>query len=134
MAEVKDEKRFPTKWAFFGFGTSASDAKALPVSATCYSCHAANGAVDNTFVQFYPTLLEVAKSKGTRNAKAEQAAASEERVDDVVGNMPVDPKQSVKSAYKGKTYYFCSEDCKHNFEAAPATYLSATKPGASKAR
>src|SRR6476661_8134539 len=62
--EVKDEKRFPGKWAFFGFGTSLSSAKAVPTSASCYSCHGTHGAVDNTFVQFYPTLLEVARSKG----------------------------------------------------------------------
>ena len=31
----------------------------------CYSCHLAHGAVDNTFVQFYPVLLDVAKHKGT---------------------------------------------------------------------
>jgi hypothetical protein len=63
--EVKDEARFPGKWAFFDFRGPAASAKALPESATCYSCHAQNGAVDNTFVQFYPTLLEVAKQKGT---------------------------------------------------------------------
>jgi hypothetical protein len=63
--EVKDEKRFPGKWAFFEFGRSAASAKPLPQSASCYSCHAQNGAVDNTFVQFYPTLIEVAKTKGT---------------------------------------------------------------------
>ena len=34
-------------------------------SAACYTCHAANTAVDNTFVQFYPTLFEVAKRLGT---------------------------------------------------------------------
>ena len=27
--------------------------------------HAQNGAVDNTFVQFYPTLMEVARRMGT---------------------------------------------------------------------
>ena len=64
-AEVKDESRFPGKWAFFSFETAAASAKPLPASASCYSCHAENGAVDNTFVQFYPTLLEVAKRKGT---------------------------------------------------------------------
>ena len=63
--EVKDEKRFPGKWAFFEFGSSAKSAKPLPTSASCYSCHAQNGAVDNTFVQFYPTLIEVAREKGT---------------------------------------------------------------------
>jgi hypothetical protein len=64
-AEVKDENRFPGKWAFFDFSGSAASASAIPFSASCYSCHAQNGAVDNTFVQFYPTLLEIAKQKAT---------------------------------------------------------------------
>jgi hypothetical protein len=63
--EVKDEKRFPGKWSFFNFGRAATSAKPLPQSASCYSCHAQNGAVDNTFVQFYPTLIDVARAKGT---------------------------------------------------------------------
>ena len=63
-AEVKDESRFPGKWAFFGLGRGTSG-KQIPTTASCYSCHSANGAVDNTFVQFYPTLLSVAKEKGT---------------------------------------------------------------------
>lgn len=63
-AEVKDQSR-PGKWVFFGFQDSPGAAKAIPASARCYSCHAQNGAVDNTFVQFYPTLLDVAKQKGT---------------------------------------------------------------------
>jgi hypothetical protein len=66
-AEVKDEARFPGKWAFFGFGKGAQSGKQIPASAACYSCHPTKGAVDNTFVQFYPTLLEVAKRKGTLN-------------------------------------------------------------------
>jgi hypothetical protein len=37
----------------------------LPRSADCYSCHLEHGAVDNTFVQFYPVLMEIAKGKGT---------------------------------------------------------------------
>ena len=63
--EVKDEKRFPQKWAFFGFGSGATSAKPFPDNAGCLSCHSANGAVDNTFVQFYPTLAPIAKAKGT---------------------------------------------------------------------
>ena len=43
----------------------ATSAKPLPTTASCYSCHAQNGAVDNTFVQFYPTLSDIAKQKGT---------------------------------------------------------------------
>jgi hypothetical protein len=63
-AEVKDEHRFPGKWAFFGLGRGTAGTQ-IPTTADCYSCHATNGAVDNTFVQFYPTLLSVAKEKGT---------------------------------------------------------------------
>jgi hypothetical protein len=61
---VKDEVRFPGKWAFFGFD-DAKTAKMVPTNAECYKCHAAHAAVDTTFVQFYPTLLPIATSKGT---------------------------------------------------------------------
>jgi len=64
-AHVKDEKRFRGGWAFFGFARGAATAKATPETADCYSCHAEHGAVDTTFVQFYPTLLEAAQAKGT---------------------------------------------------------------------
>jgi cytochrome P460 len=61
---VKDKSRFQGGWAFFGFD-DAKTAKMIPTSASCYSCHQEHGAVDTTFVQFYPTLLPVATSKGT---------------------------------------------------------------------
>lgn len=61
---IKDESRFPGKWAFFGFGDS-NTGKLFPKEASCYSCHEQHAAVDTTFVQFYPTLLEIAKKKGT---------------------------------------------------------------------
>jgi hypothetical protein len=68
-AAVKDQARYPeTKWAYFNFGRAGEmkdRVEALPATATCYACHAANTAVDNTFVQFYPTLLEVATRMGT---------------------------------------------------------------------
>lgn len=63
---VKDS-RLPGKWAFFAFGQSAKSAAAIPRTAACYACHQQHGAVDTTFVQFYPTLLEVARQKGTVN-------------------------------------------------------------------
>jgi hypothetical protein len=61
---VKDEARFPGKWAFFSFD-GGKLATAIPASADCYSCHAQHAAVDTTFVQFYPTLLPIAKAKHT---------------------------------------------------------------------
>jgi Cytochrome P460 len=67
-AEVKDS-RFSGNWAFFGFGPGGRNASSapLPSDASCYTCHKANGAVENTFVQFYPELMEVATRKGTVN-------------------------------------------------------------------
>lgn len=64
---VKDESRFPGKWAFFGFDDKDT-AKMVPKEAACYSCHEQHGAVDTTFVQFYPTLIDLAKQKGTLSA------------------------------------------------------------------
>lgn len=61
---TKDSARFNGGWAFFGFDNRKT-AKMIPLSASCYSCHAKSGAVDTTFVQFYPTLTAIAKSKGT---------------------------------------------------------------------
>jgi hypothetical protein len=61
---VKDVKRFQGGWGFFGF-RDATPAKMIPMSADCYSCHQQHGAVDTTFVQFYPTLLKIATLKGT---------------------------------------------------------------------
>jgi len=61
---VKDEARFPGKWAFFIFDNT-NTAKMVATDMACYSCHAQHAAVDTTFVQFYPTLLPLAKAKGT---------------------------------------------------------------------
>ncbi len=69
-ASVKDEARFPGKWAYFDFGRDMkTQVAALPNTERCYACHADNGAVDNTFVQFYPTLLEVATKMGTLKSR-----------------------------------------------------------------
>lgn len=43
---------------------------------------------------------------------------------DVVCGMQVDPaKAAGSSEYKGKTYYFCSTDCKAQFDANPGQYV-----------
>jgi hypothetical protein len=62
---VKDVKRFPNEWAYFGFRPDVTSAEPFPESAGCQACHSKNGAVEQTFVQFYPTLFGVAKAKGT---------------------------------------------------------------------
>jgi len=64
---VKDNAR--GGWAFYGFPNGGTTGKIFEKTATCYSCHEQNGAVDTTFVQFYPTLVDVATKKGTYKAK-----------------------------------------------------------------
>ena len=62
------DKRFKGSWAFFGYGAGDGPRGPAPMiayQAACYACHQAHGAVDTTFVQFYPTLLPIAKAKGT---------------------------------------------------------------------
>ena len=77
--DVMDQQRFPkTKWGYFSFGPDASTsptAKPLPDTAPCFTCHSQHGAVDSTFVQFYPTLLDVAKRLGTLGASHQDPLA-----------------------------------------------------------
>ena len=66
-ANVKDA-RLPGGWGFFNFGSQQGGMAPLPTTATCYTCHAANGAVEHTFVQFYPALMDIARKFGTVKA------------------------------------------------------------------
>lgn len=67
-AAVKDKSRFPEEWAYFSFASDRQTAPANPKGA-CWQCHNQHGAVDNTFVQFYPTLKPVAMKFGTYKLK-----------------------------------------------------------------
>jgi len=151
-AAVKDESRFPEKWAYFGLGRNAESARAIPKTESCFTCHSANAAVENSFAQFYPTVFAVAKEKGTLNpgylkaqesreaAEAHSSAGKqsgtaapavtnppEEEVDDLVCNMQVSKKTEFKTNYKGKTYYFCRQECKSDFERAPEQFIKTGK-------
>ena len=69
-AAVKDSARYAATggWAYLGFGGAnglAESAMPNPPTASCYACHREHTAVENTFVQFYPSLFEVAKRFGT---------------------------------------------------------------------
>jgi hypothetical protein len=67
-AEVKDA-RFPDGWAFYAFDQTAPPNGVAPLGgdrvARCIECHTQHTAVERTFVQFYPTLLEAARRFGT---------------------------------------------------------------------
>jgi hypothetical protein len=71
-AAVKDSSRQPGQpWAYYSFDSATgltASAKPLPTTASCQTCHSQHGAVEQTFVQFYPTLYDVAKAKGTVRA------------------------------------------------------------------
>jgi len=68
-AEVKDSAKYPDKWAFYSFGNTPGKpqetARMIPNGSVCQTCHGKNAAVENTFVQFYPTLIETARRMGT---------------------------------------------------------------------
>jgi hypothetical protein len=70
--EVKDSKRNPDTWAYYGFDAEGKAAGAMPKGNGCYACHDAHAAVEHTFVQFYPTLKVMAKKFGTYNQAREQ--------------------------------------------------------------
>lgn len=64
--EVKDERRFADRWAYFGFDTTQETSSATkPSRNQCWQCHDQNAAVEHSFVQFYPDLLKIAREKGT---------------------------------------------------------------------
>jgi hypothetical protein len=60
---VKDAK-LEGGWGFFEFDKPTS-ARLVKRPASCYECHESHAAVDTTFVQFYPTLIGLAKTKNT---------------------------------------------------------------------
>lgn len=48
------------------------------------------------------------------------------RVKDPVCGMMIEPSDAVgRSEYQGQQYYFCSEDCKSEFDASPSDYAGA---------
>jgi membrane fusion protein, copper/silver efflux system len=77
--------------------------------------------------------LYVAEPEAATPARASATPAAMPRaaeavVKDPVCGMEVDVKTAVAagltSAYKGKAYYFCSDDCKKRFDQAPAKYAA----------
>ena len=50
-----------------------------------------------------------------------------------VCSMDVDPKTAPKSVFKGATYYFCSENDKKTFDAAPEKFINAAAPQSARA-
>jgi hypothetical protein len=64
---VKDSKRVPEGWAYYGFGGPMAGgyrtSAAPQPKASCYDCHVKHAARDNVFTQFYGLLNEAAPKK-----------------------------------------------------------------------
>jgi Cytochrome P460 len=58
--EVRDSAQ-KSEWTYYNF--APGDREATGMTGSCASCHAEHGAVEHTFVQFYPTLLDFARQK-----------------------------------------------------------------------
>ncbi len=89
---VKDSSSPNGEWAFYDFPVSGGKpngyGKPFPKTASCFQCHGANTAVENTFVQFYPTLYEVALNKGTVKVNFEKLPANTTQVATTVTSDP----------------------------------------------
>jgi hypothetical protein len=55
-------------WSFYDLPGGKTEADLIARPANCYTCHEAHAAVDTTFVQFYPTLLPIARQNKTLSA------------------------------------------------------------------
>jgi len=58
--EVKDSS-LEQEWSYYNFNPGDKTAEAIGPG--CNNCHSKNAAVEHTFVQFYPTLLDFAVRK-----------------------------------------------------------------------
>jgi YHS domain-containing protein len=79
--------------------------------------------------------FEAEPAKYLGGAKAKPAAAMETQParskDPVCGMMVTEAKARAAnrfSEHQGKTYFFCNDGCKQEFDAAPAKYLGSVKP------
>jgi hypothetical protein len=124
-ASVKDEARYPGKWGYFDFGRDMKpQVPPLPATASCYSCHAEKGGLDNTFVQFYPTLFEVANrhllEQGIAN---EKAGRDEQAVRDFSAYIKLNPKDSEGFERRATVYFRMGEFARAGSDYAAAVFL-----------
>jgi putative intracellular protease/amidase/YHS domain-containing protein len=64
--------------------------------------------------------------QNSNNAYATAPVSTAEHPVCPVCGMDVDPKTAPKSVFRGTTYYFCTDDDKKTFDAAPEEFVAAT--------
>jgi len=67
------------------------------------------------------------KNANSNEVYAQARASTEAHPLCPVCEMDVDPASSPKSVYRGKSYYFCSQDHKQQFDAGPDRFLQAAE-------
>jgi YHS domain-containing protein len=72
-----------------------------------------------------PSTAAAPEAAAPTHRAAEHAVPA--RAKDPVCGMEVDPKEAASAGrtgrHEGRTYYFCSDECRKNFQADPAKYL-----------
>jgi len=59
----------------------------------------------------------------SHHGNSARATTTDGKVADPVCGMEVDPRNSPREDYQGKTFYFCSEGCENEFKMSPAAYV-----------
>jgi len=65
--------------------------------------------------------------KTDEGSPKEQRQITPLKATDPVCGMTVEPAKAKSSLFEGVAYYFCSNQCREKFEAAPGTYISRSK-------
>jgi YHS domain-containing protein len=61
----------------------------------------------------------------TGPAATSTTAAVPAKIKDPVCGMEIETAAAVTTTHEGKTYYFCSDNCRQQFKADPAKYTAA---------
>ena len=59
-------------------------------------------------------------------AMQEQQTSSKKHIDPVCHMEVSEKRADIQSTYRSKTYYFCAEGCRKEFESAPGKYLESS--------
>jgi membrane fusion protein, copper/silver efflux system len=98
------------------------------------SVEVAKGALKSIYEgKTYYFCSESCKQKFDKDPKSYIKNESQKALDPVCGMSVEVTKSTLKSVYKEKTYYFCSEGCKSKFDSNPENYIKKASSVESKA-
>jgi Cu(I)/Ag(I) efflux system membrane fusion protein len=82
-------------------------------------------AVSGNFLIDSESRMKAPEGANPERSIPKPTAKQADKAKDLVCGMTIDPGAAgtLKTQYKGKTYYFCSKQCKTHFEATPEEYI-----------